>query len=306
MLETSDIVVPEDVLKKLKEDLKKKTEQWSVGICAGLIRDIEGHDTHNHTHTACHSWLTGAFYNYAPRPEKGLPFFALNCYKFERSGCSKSAHKAAILWLAQESCFSRYIVNRDDVDSLTNDGAIILCGPGGASQNEALWICKFMRHATEGQQSLNTWEVLYKGGVNPYFAVWLCSYLATSKNKLYNNYPVTGHTKVFDYFNLRSYPDFTKLLKGEANHIAGSTHSVFGEIVPKDPYKADPNHPLTRISNFCTPFVKSDGWGGTIQYTGISEKDLIKEALLWQAELEGRSVEPYRPSKTTEYLELDM
>src|SRR5690606_33543132 len=112
--------------------------------------------------------------------------------------CSVEAHEAIILWIASDDCpLSKYILNRDDKESLLNGGVIILCGEEGASVNEALWICKVLRYGVEGGQSLDVWYELVKAGVKPLLAHVVATYVRTIQGATFQYTGMYSHVSAF-------------------------------------------------------------------------------------------------------------
>ncbi len=298
------------VLENAKKDLKELSSKWSEGICKGKDVNLDG-SLLTMGHSACHSWVD---YGYImKRDDKATGdnrnFLALTCHSKTRSKgiCSAEAVDAIIEWMASDdSPFAKYILNRDDKDSLS-DGAIILCGPDGASSTEAMWMCKVLRYSTESAQALDTWLTLYRGGVDPVFAVVASSYIRTVKGATFSYTGLAIHNTVF-YNTTEAILKNVLDRKMDPKASLGSTSSLFG----KPTYNGDAAAP--KLRQFCKPYKKSDGWGGTVEGNGVSGDELVRLVLEWQNELSPKpktNLEKVKsllkpPSKDTVYLDLDM
>lgn len=282
--------VTEEVITKAKARLKKLTAGWAVGICCGNATDLNDKLIENtYPHGNCHSWVSQAFTNYCgghtPKYfKKGSNFLSLTCHSKKRSKASAKATDGIILFLARESKFSPYILNRDDEKSLTRDGAVILCGPDGVTQAEAMWICKVLRYSTEGSRALDTWLALKEGGVDPMLALRICNDIQPLEGATFGHSPVVQHLSVFgNDWDCKVEPDLKALADGESDKEATTTGSLFSKkgAPPSGTYS-------NTFKKFCKPFKKSDGWGGEIEGEGVSKEDLIYHALAWQKEVLGQ------------------
>lgn len=310
--------VSETVLKAAKKKLHEKTKNWTGGVCDGAVLYLDGSEV-TYSHTACHAWVTDAFrkackigstfdFTYKAYPDDAKDFMVLTCHKKSKSAASAEAMDAIILWLARESPFAKYVLNADDTDSLTNDGAIILCGPNGASLSEAMWMCKVLRYSTEGSRALDTWKTLYDGGVNPTLAVLVCTHISSVKGSTFGASEVCSHVRVFNYRESAD-PDIYNLMRGESNPAAKDTSSLFNHGKSKNAGKKVPGV-SGKVRGFCKPFKKSDGWGGFIEGNGADATELVERVLKWQRELEETfemsQAAPAMPDSNTVYLELDL
>jgi len=311
-------IVSDKVLADAKKKLNEMTASWVYGVCQGTCLDLTGEEMVT-PHTACHSWVGYAYdkvrqeWGWSTEYVKGAkPFLVLSCHSKKRSAkiCSGEAVDAIILWMARESPFSRFVLNRDDEDSLLNGGIILLCGPGALTQAQAMWVCKVLRYSVEGGKALDTWLTLYKGGVNPLLAVLVCSYVRTIKGATFGFTGVEGHSTVFN-----SYPegvaDVTSLLAGKINPAATDTWGVFNNGTEKKSSKKV--LPSVVIKSFCKPYQKDDGWGGKIDGDGAEGPEFVRRVLEWQRENEPAGttsppppLPPSQPTSSTVYLELDM
>jgi len=297
-----------EAIAKAKALLLARNERWSKTTssgsrCDGAMTDLMGVEF-GHVHGACHSWISTGFQrlkkegagwgwcrksDYAKDAEN---FLVLTCHGGRIIGPSKEAVEGIILWMASdESPFGKYIVNRDDKESLLKGGAIILCGPDGVTHAECMWICKVLRYSIEGQQSLDAWLTMYQGGVNPLLAVLVCNYVHTLKGATFGVGAVDGHVTVFpyNYSTGNNEPDLAGIVVGEPNHEATDTQSVF-TLTDKSkrtalPSAAQKNDAIKRATQFCKPFKKDDGWGGSITGNGATAEELVSAVLKWQEEL---------------------
>lgn len=323
--------VSDEVLTKIKAALTTKTDRWGVsqdGVCQGDVFDLDGNVT-AHGHSACHSWVSSAFrkatgrYNWGGDiyAEAAKPFIIATCHTPKYSYASKEATEAAILWLADEakSPFAKFVLNRDDKTHLTTAGALIFGGPGGANHSQAMWMCKFLRYSTEGSKALDVWHILYRNGVNPLLAAYICTHISSYKGATFTASSVSAHVGVFRDEGgpyLEEVPvDLHGLMKFSFNKGADSTHNLFKDNDAKTKAKGKP---LARIAELCKPYVKDDGWGGKITGKGCDEKQLVEGALKWQEELGGYDagisscsevpviIPVAEPAKNTVFLDFDL
>lgn len=316
-------LVSAEVLAAAKKKLNDLTAGWTAGVCNGTCLDLDGKEM-IYPHTACHSWVGYAYAKVRSNgerrydgiwstdyPKDAKPFLVLSCHSKTRSEkiCSAEAVDAIILWMARESPFSKFVLNRDDEDSLLNGGIILLCGPSALTQAQAMWVCKVLRYSTEGGKALDTWLTLYKGGVDPLLAVLVCSYVRTIKGATFGFTGMDGHSTVFNPYGAG--PDVASLLAGKLNPKALQTSDVFqnGTAKAANSKIGKQSVPSAVIRSFCKPYQKDDGWGGKISGEGAEGPDFVKSVLAWQRENEPSGAAPPTPSlptNNTVYLELDM
>ncbi len=302
------IDVDPEVIEKAKKRLLDLSSTWSTGLCRGDVWTLAGKPQGAVSHGACHSWVDYAYILERQKPKgKQENFLVLTCHSKARSKgvCSEEAVEGIIEWMASdESPFGKYILNRDDKDSLSNGGAVILCGPDGASQVEAMWMCKVLRYSTEGAQALDTWLTLYRGGVDPVFALVVSSYIRTVKGATFSHTGVCSHGTVFYG---PSEETIQNVMSRKMDKSATSTYTLFSKKISYG------DSPVTKkIKGFCKPYKKDDGWGGKLTGDGVSKEELISLVLEWQAEFTPKTglekVKALRkpPSKDTVYLDVDM
>jgi hypothetical protein len=311
--------VSDKVLADAKKKLNEMTAKWNSGVCWGTCLDLEGKEFIT-PHTACHSWVGYAYAKIRGKgesmysstwsttyPKDAKQFLVLSCHSKKRSKsvCSEEAMDAIILWMARESPFSEFVLNRDDDDSLLNGGVILLCGPGALTQAQSMWICKVLRYSTEGAKALDTWLALYKGGVNPLLAVLVCSYVRTIKGATFGFTGAEGHSAVFGAYG--GEPDVASLLDGTINPAATQTADVFkNDVKAKGGKIGKAGTPSVVIKGFCKPYQKDDGWGGKIDAQGADGPEFVRRVLEWQHEVEGVVAPPSLPSKDSVFLDLDL
>lgn len=330
MLKLSD-----EALKECKDWLVKASDNWDPhagGVCKGRTVHLDGVTQVSAVHSACHSWVNGAFtvackkarYDWNSAYGKDAKnFLVLNCHSKKRSKnvCSAESHEFLVKWIASDDCpLSKYIVNRDDPDSLVNGGVIILCGPDGANVSEAMWICKVLRFCTEGAKAAECFMTLVQGGVDGMLAVLVASFIRTVKGATFGFVGIEAHSSVFGQ-GIKIDPK--QLLNREINPNANSTASLFSsagaDSLDQKTYTYTSVSTIgKKIGGFCKPFKKSDGWGGTISGEGANAKELVAQVLEWQKELGGplpkgvvmppTPTEPVRkmPDNNTVYLDLDL
>lgn len=306
--------VSQEVLNKAKKLLVKLSKSWKGGVTMGRVMTLDGEVTHGVDYTACHAWLNHAFAGYrgdrwahGTKMDMDKTFLTLSCHSKGRSNgiCSEAAHEAIILWMASDECpLSKFILNRDDKDSLLNGGIIILSGEGGAGHNEAMWLCKVLRYGVEGGQALDVWHELYKAGVNGTLAVLVASHVRSYKGATFGYTGPEGHSTVFGGYGSGTVRA-ANLLRGKTNPKADNTSSIFS-----DPsIKKGKTIGQINFQNFCKPVKKSDGWGGTVKGAGADKETFINQILELQRELEaelGVESAPKEPNENTVYLDLDL
>ena len=297
-----------------KERLKNLTKDWGTGVCRGVCLNLKGEELVQ-GHGACHSWVSTAYsytynlkgvaYNYTWASEykdSAEQFLVLSCHSKTRSKgiCSPEAMDGIISWIAYESPFSEFVINKNDKKSLLNDGIILLCGPNALPQAQAMWVCKVLRYSTEGDKALDTWLELYKGGVNPLLAVLVCSFVRTIRGATFGFTDTNGHSTVFNSYGKG--PDFLSLLECRINLKAADTDSLFEN--GRTPLAERKIHKI--LKDFCKPELKDDGWGGKVASAGVSGPDLVRQVLRWQATLEKSLFSEPSPSPNTAYLDIDL
>lgn len=319
--------VDETLLNEAGEYLRKTAKGWEAGVCLGKCIYLDGKDkgelVYKAPHTACHSWVTcsygiacfgskGYFYDWNRKYAKNARnFLTLTCHSRKRSKsvCSPEASDFLIKWMARESPFSQFILNRDDDETLCEGGAILLCGPDGLTLPQAMWVCKILRFTTEGSKAADTFMTLVKGGVDPMLAVLVASHVRSVKGAVFGYTGVEGHSTVFQYGDRT---DVVALVSRELNPTANDTSTVFktSKIVKARGKKSDPlSNPTTKIKGFCKPYKKPDGWGGYLTGEGAEGPDLVKHVLEWEREIKDclqPEPPPALPDSSTVYLDLDM
>lgn len=319
------IEVDETLLKEAGEYLRKEAKGWKHGVCSGkciyLDDPKKGGLVYEALHTACHSWVTysygiacfGVRGFYGPWGQRYVAnarnFLTLTCHSRKRSKsiCSPEASDFLIRWMARESPFSRFILNRDDDETLCEGGAILLCGPDGLTLPQAMWVCKVLRFTTEGSKAADTFMTLVKGGVDPMLAVLVASHVRSVKGAVFGYTGPEGHSTVFQYGDQT---DVASLVSRKLNPVADSTSTVFSSTKK---VKAEDHTPLTnpvaKIKSFCKPYSKPDGWGGYLTGEGAEGPDLVKHVLEWEREIKDclqPESPPAPPDSSTVYLDLDM
>jgi hypothetical protein len=331
------VQISEDTLKACKEYLVKRSVTWaqSGGVCAGtcvpLNWDGKNPNVILEAHTACHAWVTYG-YNRMCHPggstwnqpwnrkytEKSKTFLVLSCHSRDAAvGCTKEASDFLVLWVARESPFSQYILNRDDEESLTKGGVILLCGPDGLPQAQAMWVCKVLRFITEGGKAADTFMTLCKGGVDPMLAVYIASHIRTVKGATFGYTGPETHSTVFERKYGENVPiEIAGLVQRNLNPDAPSTQTVFKTIPGTKLDNKLTTSPEMKVQSFCKPFEKDDGWGGKIKGEGVDADALVKRALEWEKDLkvclrldpvpEPAFIPLGMPDSNTVYLELDL
>lgn len=292
--------VSPDLLKAWKDELIQMSKTWTQEVTKGKTYYLDGKKVAA-SHGACHSWVGAAYraaggkYAVYDRVEENAKknFVVLSCHSKVRSKnvCSVEAHEAIIKWLASDSPFSEYILNRDDEDSLLNGGVILLCGPDGLLQWQAYWVCKVLRYGVEGAKALDVWHALVKGGVNPLLAIYVASHIRSVKGAHFGYTGIEGHSTVFSGYEMQP-SAIGGLIVGNLNDKPSGTSTVF-----KDPadVKISINYAagVAKVQGFCKPYKKSDGWGGFVTGNGADESELVARVLEWEEELKQQLPEKY-------------
>lgn len=317
--------VSEKVLVDLRETMIKASEKWNAGVCLGQVRYPDGKQVCG-THSACHSWVTSGYttacydgrYGHRPHYAKDAkPFLiATNVSKVRsKSVCSEESLEFLVRWVAKESPFSEFVLNKDDDEWLTTGGVVLYCGPGGLEEAQAMWMCKLLRFPTEGAKAAETFMTLVKGGVDPMLAVLVASHVRSVRGATFGYTGIEGHSSVFGYGDLPVSPEglLARNITPSKNNNTQQTMSLFS---PPKGCKAD--RVGDKIKTFCKPIAKDDGWGGVVKGNGADGDTLIKHVLEWEGELR-KKIEPMPvieravaavkkklPGKNTVFLDLDM
>lgn len=323
------MVVSKELLDTFKRHLSVMTADWDEdggGVCHGSVNWIDGDRAGTEitaSHKACHAWMTRAYAHacYHPHdPRKagqyylqdwGAPFHpaainfvTLSCHR--HGTATQEASDFLIRWLGRESPFSRYVLNRDDDESLLN-GMILLCGPDGLRLSEAMWMCKVSRFTTEGNRAANVFMDLVKGGVDGMLAIYVASMIRGEANGGYTFLGIEGHSTVVRPGGT----DLIGMMERKVNFKAPNTQSVFAASKIARGVKLDAiNNTDGRIRDFCKPIVKDDGWGGKVKSNAVAPDILVKHVLDWEKDLQvlvrREEVPLAMPTNETVYLELDL
>jgi hypothetical protein len=294
--------VSESVLQGAKAHLVVLRNKWKTGLCHGAVFYTDGTEIGRcAAHGACHSWASSGYSDYT---NKGEDFLVLNCHPNKRVvSCEQSSADALALWLAQESPYSQYILNRDDKESLLNGGMILYCsysGTDGLTDAQMLWICKVLRYAVEGSASIDAWKALYDGGVDPLLAILIATHHSYFDGAFFGYSAVTDHVAVFN----RQYHggDNVENILNRTTTRSGSTYGIFGAS------KTD--QVRDKLRTFSTPVMRDDGWGGKVKSAEASRDLFVQRALEWEDSLRKELkipkniVTPVSPS--TIYLDVDL
>lgn len=297
--------VTDEVMKDLKKSLHQMAISWDRGVCKGQPYTLTGEKFGDGIHGGCHAWVVWAYalrgtetkgsWDYRTKySKKSENFVILNCHTAERATCGEESVLAILHWFAKESPFRKYFLNADDDESL-KDGAILLCGPDGATLSEAMWIFKVLRYSTEGSKSLDVWNALYKAGVDPFLAILICTIVGSVEGTTFGVGGVRMHVEVF-----RGCVSYKKLLKHEfdkqAEHTGAFFKGVEGDFTAK-------------ITGFCKPVQISDGWGGMTDSTSSAVPDFVDSVKEWEEQLRVKYLtvrEPKAITRQTVFLDEDM
>lgn len=327
------VEVSAEIIDQCKKWLKKESDLWTTAVCRGTTTRLDKWQEMAQPHTACHSWLTYAFghvyrerhgggywggtLDYNNYIEGAEPFLAMTCHSKVRAkyaACTPEACDFLVRWMANESPFSEFILNRDDDKSLTEGGVILLCGPGGLNLQQAMWVFKVLRFVTEGANAPDTFMKLVQGGVDGMLAVYVASHIRSLKGATFGYTGPYGHMSVVGSGGYNE-ADVIGMFQRNLNPTPNNTASVF--IMDKDKIPPRFNVPKTYepiVRDFCKPFQKPDGWGGFVNGEGADTTALVERTLAWQAELQvclsGANPKsapvPKMPDSNTVYLDLDL
>jgi hypothetical protein len=285
--------ITESVLQKAKNDLLDLNKKWRTGLCYGSTIYTDGTDFGARAHGACHSWASNGFSNYGN--PKNKDFLVLNCHPNARvRTCDKESADALALWLARESPYSQYVLNRDDEESLLNGGMILYCsweGKDGLNDPQMLWLCKILRYAVEGSRSVDAWKALYDGGVDPLLAVLIATHHSYFDGASFGYGSVTTHVAVFN--RQYDYEDNVENILNRKTTDSKHTYQLFGST--------NKEKVGSKIETFSTPVMKDDGWGGKVASAEASRELFVKRALEWEDSLRTKF---NIPKESTAYLDV--
>lgn len=269
-----------NALAAAKKRLIAQAAKWTSGVCDGFAADAQTGDNVYRSVDYCHAWVTRAFqslvyfggykhdWSSLTYTQEAKPFFICDSHSQKTHlPCSREAADFLIKWLANESPFAEYVLNRDDEESLLKGGIILLCGPGGLNLAQAMWMCKVHRFVTEGQKAADTFITLVKGGVDGMVAVYVASLIRTISGATFGYTGPEGHSTV-----ISENTNVKKFVQKDVQPKAVGTADLFGTG----------KGAFTAVQGFCAPIKKDDGWGGKIEGSGITGKDLVKRVLAWQ------------------------
>lgn len=317
------MVISDKVLAVAKKRLIEETAKWAGGVCQGALLHMDGKDMDTRVYTACHAWVSHAFklitkplkgdmygYNWASDYKAGAkPFLVLTCHR--KGSAKQESSDRLIRWLANESPFSEFVLNRDDDESLVKGGMVLLCGPGGLNNAQALWMCKVSRFTTEGNKAADVFADLVNGGVDGMLAVYVASYIRGESKGGYTFTGLEGHSTVISggYGKDAHGADVVGMMNRKLNFKPISTMTVF-ETPKLDNRAKALKDPVLRIQGFTKAVAKDDGWGGKVQAAHVDAEALVANVKAWEAELQvlvrGEEVPPAMPTADTVYLEVDL
>jgi len=287
-------VAPE-VLQAAKKRLVELNSKWGNGLCKGETVDLFGGRLVAGWE-ACHAWVSSSFETLGRDKE----FLTLNCFNTEKSYCDKESQQAFALWMARESMYSKYVLNRGDTESLLTGGQILLCdGKHGMNKTEALWFCKAMRHCVEGSRCIDAWKVMYDAGVDPLLALAFSEHVASFDGAHFGNHSIPTHGQIF-YRNGEE--NMRKILLRDPYRKSTDTYAMFGSA-------HKPIGVYEKVKSFCSPVLKADGWGGIVPISATTKERLAEQALALEDEIRKAVKVPRTqefPSSSTVYLEVDI
>lgn len=289
--------IAEEAYDKCLKALEKANENWHAGISWGAVRSTKGNDVGIAASSACHAWVNAAYRQLMGGVDgravrKGASNFIIaNCYKPAMRTCSVEAAEAFVMWLATKSPFVQYILNREDEDSLKNQGVILYCGPDGLCHTECLWVCKSMRYAIESGQAMDAWYAAYKGGVHPMIALAAAQHFRqiqqTPKGKVFKYFEAQiTHNSVFYYLDKKHVPELLASKPFKFSAAAATLFTDNGKYKRNNDYGAYESE-LKDFLATNKSFSFDDGWGGKIKVNGVPEEELVKMLLEFQHQGEG-------------------
>ena len=319
-----DIDVSDEAITIAKDYLKLQVRSWEGNIAKGSYMELGDNPTVRDNHYfACHAWVATAYRNmvgtntwcgkqgYSKSAEN---FLVLSCVSVKRvrTHQDEEAFKRFVLWVARDTTLSKYVLNRDDEESLFEGGVILYCGPDGLSHAQAMWLCKALRLHIELGGTAKTWADLVDNGVHPMVAFFCCS--SFSKKTGRDNY--TFNLGWLDHPDVVSRSDVVGMVLGHLNKDTSETHNVFSR--PKALSFADKRFDLVELRRkwigFSKPVKKPDGWGGFVETVeGLStdkfigtiremNDEILQEASKYST---GEVVLPL-PDRNTIFLEVDL
>lgn len=305
-------LISSEIYKKIDDQLREMTKGWSSGVNCGRGYDIATGEEIGGAfyHNGCHSFINQCFNSMGCKGTKSHAAWAVDfshpgaknfvvtsCYK--RRACTKEAADALLLWMAKESPFKDYILNRDDEESLFKGGVMILCGPSGANVAEAMWICKVLRYITESGTSIDVWYDLVEEGIDPIFALFPATFF-NKKDSLYIHKYEETHSSVV--YGISPKDVGNTLVKGAVFRGAERTSEVFGKFTT-----SGYNTTYSFFQGWAKSATVSDGWGGTVKKKGLDREGLVTKAREWYASFGGEVKDTAaKPTKTTVFLEEGM
>lgn len=314
-------LVSKKVLDIAKKRIKEEFKNWGGGVCHGALLDLEGKDTKTRVYTACHAWVSHEFklvtntprgdaygYNWASDYKDGAkPFLVLSCHK--KGSAKQESSDRLIRWLANESPFSEFVLNRDDDESLVKGGLILFCGPGGLNQAQALWMCKVSRFTTEGNKAADVFAELVNGGVDGMMAIFVASYIRGEARggKGYTFTGLEGHSTVLGGMYGDEGASLLGMVNRKLNMKPISTSTVFEKMAGPAKIVGDP---VKKMQKLVQPTQKDDGWGGKVDSNEVGVELLVQNVKEWEREVQvlvrGDELPPPMPDSNTVYLDLDM
>lgn len=339
----ANAVVSTKVLEKTKKDLISATKNWDKGLCYGFHTDLKG-ENKRWAVTYCHAWLSDCYFTYQlanrwsdkvkdayrdpnytayDTKKDAENFLIANCHSRELATCSKDACDFLIRWVAHESPFSEFILNKDDDDNLVNGGVVVLCGPDGLNYTEAMWMFKVLRFHTEGSQAADTFMELVKAGVDGMLALFVANFYRTVNKNTFNFTGLMAHMTTIR----ENDADVLAWVARKTRKDSRESYDLFKFGKQEERPKGYKTLHTAKIKGFSKPVKMDDGWGKQIAIEGSSKENFIKEVLAWQDEIgqhidikaaqtvrfsRGMPIEikdappPPMPTASTVYLDLDL
>lgn len=268
-----------------KESLEaglKYTEEapklWRNGPCAGVIFNKDGKEVKSaKSGDICHYWVR-------PGHARGNAELIASATS-EKRRSHGDADVEFMKYILNDNPIGQFIVNKDDLSSITN-GAILIDAKD-AGYERTLWLCKVFRYCVEEPYRVKTWNSLVNLGVEPLMALIVASVYSSSM--LPEAY--TSHATVFA--NPKSQDDLAEAYK--KRHEPRDSGEYDAELCKNEynVFYGNKKGWSDGVGNFFKAMkVRQekipDGWGGfTYKTVGQTFEDFAKYLIDLTAQVKG-------------------